>query len=147
MKAALLFAALFITIASVAQSPEGRPMRAPMGGRPPALKDSLAKVIAAKCQVKKEVADSVISYIDGSRVAISEVITNRNIPKEQRDAKLKVITDARDAKIAQLLTPEQIVTLKAVFAEEKERNRRAAAAGAQNKPGSPIRMRQAPPQQ
>lgn len=85
--------------------------------------DSLSRQVATQLVVKKEVADSVLSYIAAARTAISALVRNRSLTEDVRKAGLQKITDTRNAKIAQLLTAAQIEKLKSIMAVEKNKRK------------------------
>jgi hypothetical protein len=92
------------------------------GTRPvPWQSDTLSAGIASRLAVKKEIADSLLSLIYASRTAISAVLQNRSFTSEGKNARIKTITDARNAAIGKLLRAEQIETLKVIMAAEKEK--------------------------
>ena len=87
----------------------------------PWLSDTLSARIARQLDVKKEIADSLLSLIYTSRTAISIVLQNKSLTSEDKNAQVKTIADARNGTIEKLLRPEQIEKLKAIMAVEKEK--------------------------
>jgi len=83
--------------------------------------DSLSARIATHLAVKKEIADSLLSLIYTSRTAISTILQNQTFSKEDKDARIKMIAEARNAAIGKLLRADQIEKLKAIMAAEKEK--------------------------
>lgn len=114
MRTVLLLFILTATMSAYAQLP-------PPPGRPLAAKDSLLRKITSELAIKKEVADSILSYIDASRVALGNILRDKTLVREERTEKLKAVSEARNAKIEQLLTKEQVTKLKAIMAEENKK--------------------------
>ena len=90
-------------------------------GHVPWRSDTLSASIASQLAVKKEIADSLLSLIYTSRTAISTVLQNRSFTNEDKNGRIKTITDARNAAIGRLLRSDQIEKLKAIMAGEKEK--------------------------
>jgi hypothetical protein len=91
------------------------------GTKVPWKSDTLSAGIASQLEVKKDIADSLLSLIYSSRTAISTVLQNRSLTNEDKNARIKMIADTRNAAIEKLLRPEQIEKLKTIMAAEKEK--------------------------
>ena len=115
MSKLLLLISLLISLQTFSQSHRAGTTQVPWQN------DTLSGKIASALGVKKEMADSLLSLIYTSRTAISTVLQNSSLTASERNTRIKMIADARNARIEKWLPPEQIEKLKGIMTVEKEK--------------------------
>lgn len=81
---------------------------------------SLADRLTTELKVSRTVADSVLGLIDQSRTDLGLVFRNKTLTPEERKQEMKQISEKRDKKISQMLTPQQMERLKEIIKPKKK---------------------------